>query len=39
MRIMDNMLGYHVKAMTVEESEACFRELDRKYKAFASRFE
>jgi hypothetical protein len=39
MRIMKDMLGYHVKSMTVEDSEACYRELDRKYKAFASRFE
>jgi hypothetical protein len=38
MRIMKDMLGYYVKSMTIEESEACFKELDTKYRAFASRF-
>jgi hypothetical protein len=35
---MKDMLGYYVKSMTIEESEACFKELDTKYRAFASRF-
>jgi hypothetical protein len=39
MRIMKDMLGYSVQSMTVEESEACYRELDAKYRAFASQFE
>jgi hypothetical protein len=39
MRIMKDLLGYYVKSMTIEESEACFKELDTKYRAFASRFE
>lgn len=39
MRIMKDMLGYYAPSMTVEESEACYRELDEKYRAFAARFE
>jgi hypothetical protein len=39
MRVMKDMLGYYVESMSVEESEAYYRELDAKYRAFAGRFE
>lgn len=39
MRIMEDMLGYSVKSMKVEETEEHYRELDRKFKEFASRYE
>ena len=39
MQIVKDMLGYYVQSMRVEESEACYRELDEKYRAFASQFQ
>ena len=39
MRIVKDMLGYYVQSMRVEESEACYRELDEKYRAFARQFQ
>jgi len=38
MRVMKDMLGYYVESMRVEESEACYRELDERYRAFAGQF-
>jgi len=39
MRIVEDMLGYYVESMKVEETEDYSRELDRKFKEFASKYQ
>ena len=39
MAIMKEMIGYECETMKLEETEERYRELDRKFKAFAAQFE
>jgi len=38
MAIMKNMLGYECKLMKLEDTEEQYKELDRKFKAFAAKY-
>ena len=38
MAIMKEMIGYECETMKLEETEERYRELDRKFKAFAAQF-
>jgi hypothetical protein len=38
MAIMKDMLGYECKLMKLEDTEEQYKELDRKFKAFAAKY-